>query len=112
MQKPKFRFFTCLAVGISVATPNVFAVEGFTNTPFVPGTPWHMHDPARPQPRVVTPGATFSQGVPAPADSDSTAVAPLTVGMGYATTTCRIPEAGSAMVKSAAVAAWLVSKSM
>jgi hypothetical protein len=28
-----------------------------------------MHDPARPQPRVVTPGATFSQSVPAPSDA-------------------------------------------
>jgi hypothetical protein len=69
MQTLKFFSSACLAVGISVAAPNVFAVEGFTNTPFVPGTPWRMHDPARPQPRVVTPGATFSQGGPAPSDA-------------------------------------------
>src|SRR5208282_523050 len=30
---------------------------GFTDTPMLPGMPWHVHDPARPHPRVVTPGA-------------------------------------------------------
>jgi hypothetical protein len=29
---------------------------GFTDTPLVPGTKWHIHDPQRPQPTVVTPG--------------------------------------------------------
>jgi hypothetical protein len=31
---------------------------GFTDTPKLPGMPWHVHDPSRPRPRVVTPGAT------------------------------------------------------
>jgi hypothetical protein len=30
---------------------------GFTDTPMLPGMPWHVHDPARPHPKVVTPGA-------------------------------------------------------
>ena len=68
MQKPTSLFVAVTAVGIWAGIP-VFAVEGFTNTPFVPGTQWHMHDPARPQPRVVTPGATFSQGAAAPSDA-------------------------------------------
>ncbi len=29
---------------------------GYTDTPMLPGTPWHVHDPARPHPAVVTPG--------------------------------------------------------
>src|SRR5258706_423847 len=35
------------------------ASVGYTDTPMLPGGKWHVHDPARPQPRVVTPG-TFS----------------------------------------------------
>ncbi len=31
---------------------------GFQDTPMLPGQPWHVHDSARPHPRVVTPGAT------------------------------------------------------
>jgi hypothetical protein len=29
---------------------------GYTDTPVIPGTRWHVHDPNRPQPRVVVPG--------------------------------------------------------
>ena len=29
---------------------------GFTDTPILPGQKWHVHDPGRPHPRVVTPG--------------------------------------------------------
>src|SRR5215471_12691505 len=28
---------------------------GYTDTPMLPGLPYHVHDPARPHPRVVTP---------------------------------------------------------
>ena len=30
---------------------------GYTDTPMLPGLPYHVHDPARPHPAVVTPGA-------------------------------------------------------
>ena len=30
--------------------------DGFTDTPILPGLPYHVHDPARPHPPVVTPG--------------------------------------------------------
>jgi 3-keto-disaccharide hydrolase len=39
---------------------------GFTDTPMLPGLPWHVHDPARPYPPVVTPGS--SPGAP-PSDA-------------------------------------------
>src|SRR5260370_17282428 len=31
---------------------------GFTDTPILPGMKWHVHDPDRPHPPGVTPGAT------------------------------------------------------
>ena len=31
---------------------------GFTDTPMLPNLPWHVHDPARPHPKLVTPGPT------------------------------------------------------
>ena len=45
-------------------------IDGFTNTPMEPDGKWHVHDPGRPQPAVITPGATFSQGAPAPSDAE------------------------------------------
>ena len=34
------------------------AIIGFTALAEIPGTPWRIHDIARPHPRVITPGAT------------------------------------------------------
>ncbi len=34
------------------------AIIGFTALAEIPGTPWRIHDAARPHPRVITPGAT------------------------------------------------------
>jgi hypothetical protein len=42
---------------------------GYQTTPLIPGTTWHVHDGNRPQPRVITPGASFSEGAPAPSDA-------------------------------------------
>src|SRR6185295_17637184 len=33
------------------------AIIGYTNLAEIPGTPWRIHDAARPHPRIVTPGA-------------------------------------------------------
>ena len=56
-----------------VAAVNADAADaknlGYTNTPFIPGTPWHVHDGTRPQPRIVTPAATFSHLAPPPGDA-------------------------------------------
>jgi hypothetical protein len=43
-------------------------VSGFQDTPLEPGLPWHVHDPARPQPPTVTPG-TFSELATPPSDA-------------------------------------------
>lgn len=32
-------------------------MQGYTDTPLIPGTEWHVHDPNRPKPRVVVPGS-------------------------------------------------------
>jgi hypothetical protein len=35
--------------------PRTAADDGFTDTPLIPGLPFHVHDPARPQPAIVRP---------------------------------------------------------
>src|SRR5882672_837611 len=71
IQKPMLlpALFVLASLGISTPTPVAIGAEGFTNTPFVPGTPWHVHDPARPQPHVVTPGGNSNKNAPAPSDA-------------------------------------------
>jgi hypothetical protein len=44
-------------------------VLGYTDTPMLPSGKWHVHDPDRPRPQVVTSGATFSHGAPPPSDA-------------------------------------------
>jgi hypothetical protein len=44
-------------------------VAGFQDTPLQPDGKWHIHDPARPQPPVVTPGNAFSESAKPPADA-------------------------------------------
>ena len=46
----------------AVAKPAQHAME--------PAGKWFVHDEKRPQPKIVTPGATFSQGAPAPSDAE------------------------------------------
>lgn len=57
-----------LLAGISITT-SLRAAEGYTDTPLLPGTKWHIHDPNRPKPPVVTPGARFTHEAPAPSDA-------------------------------------------
>jgi hypothetical protein len=50
---------------------NTNKIDGFTNTPIYPGTQWHVHDPNRPQPEVVTPGTFSTQDKPGKPPSDA-----------------------------------------
>jgi hypothetical protein len=59
----------CLAFADDTGAP-AEKIDGFTDTPLETGGQWHVHDPARPQPEVVTPGATFSQSAPPPSDAE------------------------------------------
>jgi len=67
------------AIPVLAQTPNapvapkpkeivIDGVAGFQDTPMQPDGKWHVHDPARPQPPIVTPG-TFSQMAPPPSDA-------------------------------------------
>src|SRR5882724_5338481 len=59
------------AVGPLPAPPPMHNTDGFTNTPIVPGTQWHVHDPNRPQPEVVAPGNFSTQESPGKPPSDA-----------------------------------------
>ena len=61
---------TSAALADGAASNQVEKIDGFRDTPMLPGGKWHLHDPDRPQPRVVTPGMTFSQNAPAPSDAE------------------------------------------
>ncbi|HOW70875.1 MAG TPA: DUF1080 domain-containing protein [Phycisphaerae bacterium] len=58
-----------LSVVAAVYAAATFQGLGYKGTPNIPGTPWCVHDGERPQPRVVTPGTTFSHNAPAPSDA-------------------------------------------
>lgn len=53
---------------LTLAATSVFAADGYKDTPIIPGTQWHVHDPDRPQPRVVT-SPKFSDMAAAPSDA-------------------------------------------
>ena len=44
---------------------------GYSDTPIIPGSCWHVHDGDRPQPRVVTPGSFSTQETPGEPPSDA-----------------------------------------
>jgi len=54
---------------IIFATPSAFAADGYKDTPLIPGTKWHVHDPDRPKPRIITSGKTFSDMAAPPSDA-------------------------------------------
>ena len=46
-------------------------VSGHTDTPMLPGGKWHVHDPNRPQPAIVTPGTPGTAEQPGKPPSDA-----------------------------------------
>src|SRR5687768_5199088 len=54
---------------ISAAALPSFAADGYTDTPMQPNGKWHVHDPNRPKPPVVTPSKRFSEMAEAPSDA-------------------------------------------
>jgi hypothetical protein len=62
-----------LSIAALSATAVAFAADqpklGYSDTPMIPGTQWHIHDGERPQPPIVKPGEKFSQLADAPSDA-------------------------------------------
>lgn len=71
----KLAFLFCAAASLGVFViaddepPKPQNTEGYTDTPMLPGGKWHIHDPNRPQPPIVTPSKRFSQEAPPPSDA-------------------------------------------
>jgi Domain of Unknown Function (DUF1080) len=57
------------ADGAKPKSITIDGVTGYQDTPMEPDGLWHVHDPARPQPPVVTPGASFSENAAPPSDA-------------------------------------------
>ena len=60
--------FSVRADGARAKSITINGVTGYQDTPLEPGLNWHVHDPARPQPPVVTSG-TFSENATPPSDA-------------------------------------------
>jgi hypothetical protein len=68
---PRF-IIPATVVGAAIALTAADAAKkgvGYTTTPLIPGTTWHVHDGDRPAPRVVTPAETFSHLAKPPSDA-------------------------------------------
>lgn len=57
------------ADGPKAKSITIDGVTGYQDTPMEPNGQWHVHDPARPQPPIVTSGATFSENAAPPSDA-------------------------------------------
>jgi hypothetical protein len=58
-----------IAVAAAGAIAQQKAPVGYNDTPMQPNNKWHIHDPNRPQPRVVAPGTVPATPVPPPDDA-------------------------------------------
>jgi hypothetical protein len=59
----------CGFAGLVSQSAAADAPVGYTDTPMLPSGKWHVHDPDRPHPEVVTPGVTFSLSAAPPSDA-------------------------------------------
>jgi hypothetical protein len=71
MRKILFVAGALAVVGFGGLVSQVLAADrpGYTDTPMLPSGKWHVHDPNRPEPVVVTPAPSFSLGAAAPSDA-------------------------------------------
>ena len=58
-------------VATSSAEPSPNHPTGYTDTPFLPGDRWRVHDDARPRPRIVEPGMAGTPGIAGQPPSDA-----------------------------------------
>lgn len=75
------RIYRCLSFATSVAVLAGFLAAqepaaakkgiGYSDTPLLPNSKWHVHDSARPQPRVITPGTESTATAPGRPPSDA-----------------------------------------
>jgi 3-keto-disaccharide hydrolase len=65
-----FALFVAMSASSLMAQKEIVidGVAGFQDTPMQPDGKWHVHDPARPQPPIVTSG-TFSENATPPSDA-------------------------------------------
>src|SRR5256886_12646003 len=74
--KANQRIFFLLAAAVAGGALDVLpaaehAPVGYTDTPMLPGGKWHVHDPNRPQPKVVAPGTFSTPETPGKPPSDA-----------------------------------------
>ena len=60
-----------LAISVFAADPAKPKKEGYTDTPMQADGKWHVHDPDRPKPRIITPGVASTQAKAGTAPSDA-----------------------------------------
>ena len=62
----RFVIGVCVLASIALIAQTPSSNLGYTDTPMLPGLPYHVHDPARPRPAIVTPAARVGD---APSDA-------------------------------------------
>jgi len=59
------------ALAAVLSAQQAHAPTGYTDTPYIPGSKWRVHDDARPRPPVIAPGTFSSQDMPGKPPSDA-----------------------------------------